>query len=442
MANLIRRCIFNASLILTSVAVTGILVEIGLRVFFAQGGPPLIHQFDPRLGYRLVRNLSFTHVWDGHESVGHIQTGPQGFRDTEVSVVESTGEFRILLLGDSYTFGYGVDGNDTFAKRLERSLNSVSRGRYKRFLVINAGVIGYGTTQEMLQYELIGKTLRPDIVVLNFFIGNDIQDNLCLNYETLKPHRRSPCFSLENNILVQKSGPMRPDQTRKTGSSTFFSEFLSQLAQTELFKLVLQRSKLLVANPLGVRLLQSLGVSVHPGYLPHVVEGWYFADRLEYGWPLTRKLLQRLDDEVKENGAKLAVVAIPSRVQVLPELFKLTSILYPDVAEVQAFLENPSKPQQMLMGFLAQQGIAALDLGPLLQQHPEVDELYGPFTAHWNRAGHRVAAGAIEQFLEHEGLIPGVERGTQTRAQEQALSSTLSVLKNHLKEGRGGARSD
>jgi len=201
-SHLLRQLALNSGLVLASIVLIGTLLEAGLRLFYPQGGQPIqMWEFDPLLGFRHKPNLDFTHVWGGHEGVSRIQTGPMGFRDTEVPTVKKPDGFRIHLLGDSYTFGYGVDGQFTFAKILERNLNN-SLDSGNSFLVINAGVSGYGTAQEMLQYELVGSKLHPDLVILSVFLGNDIQDNLCINLVTLTPHRRSPCFVVKEDKLA------------------------------------------------------------------------------------------------------------------------------------------------------------------------------------------------------------------------------------------------
>jgi len=297
-----------------------------------------------------------------------------------------------------------VDGQSTFAQRLERNLGNIPEST-RRFAVINAGVTGYGTAQEMLQYELKGRQFDPDLVILSIFMGNDVQDNLCLNLKSLTPHRRAPCFVLEGNELILNLYPLPPsndEDQERPGSS-----LAKALSSTELYKLVhLQSQKFAEGNPWTIRFLRRIGIYIHPGYLPHVVEGWYLPGRAKLGFPLTQELLMRLNREVEESGARLAVVLIPSRIQVLPRLLELSKILYPDVPEVRAFFEDPHKPQRMLVNFLHEKNVPVLDLLPLLKNHPNVDSLYLPINAHWNELGHELAAEAIEEFLYNEQLIP------------------------------------
>ncbi|HET6278967.1 MAG TPA: SGNH/GDSL hydrolase family protein, partial [Candidatus Polarisedimenticolia bacterium] len=171
--------LLNLLLMLTSIAIILGLCEIGLRLFYPAGSQPKINDFDPLLGHRMKPNVDLVHVWPAHENVSTIRTNSAGFRGPELPGEKQPGEFRILLLGDSYTFGFGVGDEDTFAHRLQEMIDSRA-GAAGRVSVINAGVSAYGTAQQLLLYESAHAKFAPDLVVLNFFVGNDVQENLCL----------------------------------------------------------------------------------------------------------------------------------------------------------------------------------------------------------------------------------------------------------------------
>ena len=103
-----------------------------------------------------------------------IKTNREGFRDREFPREKTPGVFRIMALGDSQTFGYGVDAKETYAKVLERLLNERARRRVE---VINTGVPSTGTAHQLWQMEEKGWAHHPDLVALGFF-HNDIADNI------------------------------------------------------------------------------------------------------------------------------------------------------------------------------------------------------------------------------------------------------------------------
>jgi len=84
--------------------------------------------------------------------------------------------FRILVLGDSYVEGIQVSIEELFTRQLENLLNGSNNGTVK-YEVINMGVSGYGTTQELLLLKDKGFIFSPDLVILCFNLGNDIRNN-------------------------------------------------------------------------------------------------------------------------------------------------------------------------------------------------------------------------------------------------------------------------
>src|SRR5713101_7589063 len=92
------------------------LIEVSLRVFY----PPPIrffypqesYDFDPEMGHTLrPRQTAFTHDRP-------VQTNSLGLRDSEVGPEPRPGTLRVLALGDSQTFGNGLNLSDTWPKRL------------------------------------------------------------------------------------------------------------------------------------------------------------------------------------------------------------------------------------------------------------------------------------------------------------------------------------
>lgn len=101
-----------------------------------------------------------------------LRTNSLGCRGPEVARDKPPGTFRVLLLGDSVAFGWGVDDEVTFARRLEAEWNAGSPAR--RLEVINTGHPMYDTNQEEATLRELGLALQPDLVVL-VYVVNDIE---------------------------------------------------------------------------------------------------------------------------------------------------------------------------------------------------------------------------------------------------------------------------
>ena len=98
-----------------------------------------------------------------------VETNNFGLRDDWIDKYPQEDVIRILMLGDSVTFGWGVESDKTISKRLE---NSLSLNLNRKVEVINAGVGNYNTSMQVEWFETVGLLFSPDIVLLNFFIND------------------------------------------------------------------------------------------------------------------------------------------------------------------------------------------------------------------------------------------------------------------------------
>jgi lysophospholipase L1-like esterase len=99
-----------------------------------------------------------------------VEINALGLRDRDFPAQKPAGQVRTLMLGDSLTFGWGVRQEDTPSKLLEARLNgSVPTPRDE---VVNTGVGNYNTTMEIAYFLDRGHQLKPDVVVLNYFIND------------------------------------------------------------------------------------------------------------------------------------------------------------------------------------------------------------------------------------------------------------------------------
>lgn len=148
-----------------------VALEVALRL--AGYGNLEIYEPNPRLYWRLKPNQDcFTKV---DRQPVHINS--QGTRGPEFSVEKPPGTFRILSLGDSRTFGWGVADADTYSRKLEELIEDFQRknippttanapSRMGRVEVINAGVNAWSYAQMAVYFREFGLRYQPDLVVL------------------------------------------------------------------------------------------------------------------------------------------------------------------------------------------------------------------------------------------------------------------------------------
>ncbi|MEW6676504.1 MAG: GDSL-type esterase/lipase family protein [Pseudomonadota bacterium] len=153
-----------------------LLGEIVVRLFFADQTVmfPRYHT-DYRYGPYTLRgirpNEQFTH--SSVDGQWEFTTNSRGLRsDRDYAYEKPAGVLRILVLGDSHTQGYEVRQSATYAETLGRYLSK----RQHKVEVLNAGVSGFGTAEQLAYLENEGLRYQPDVVVVGFF-SNDYEDN-------------------------------------------------------------------------------------------------------------------------------------------------------------------------------------------------------------------------------------------------------------------------
>lgn len=173
----LKKIVYSAILVLLSIGLALLIGEGVIRLLYRDSMVLFPRYFTDRWygDYHLRRarpNMTFTHR--SPDGVFHFKTNEQGFRNLEsVSYSKRPKEIRILVLGDSHTFGYEVDQEQTYAAITEKRL----RDQGLDATVINAGLSGTGTGEQLVFLEQEGMRYQPDFVVLGFF-SNDFDDNL------------------------------------------------------------------------------------------------------------------------------------------------------------------------------------------------------------------------------------------------------------------------
>jgi hypothetical protein len=161
-------------LTLSSILISLIIAEVAIRVldplgvsYFQEASRYHLDKLpDPILVYKHAPGLQRT-----YQGV-RVFINELGLRDRNLEKKQD-GELRILLLGDSVTFGWGVPIEATFGRKLESALASML-GRPVR--TVNTGVGSYNTVQEYAVLRTYANVIEPDVVVL-LYVKNDIEPN-------------------------------------------------------------------------------------------------------------------------------------------------------------------------------------------------------------------------------------------------------------------------
>jgi lysophospholipase L1-like esterase len=131
--------------------------------------PPVAYLYDPEIRYVLAPSQQ------GWIEDGLVTVNSAGFRGSDIALPKPAGRFRIAVLGDSVTIGMGVADEEAYPAQLERLLHTRFPGR--DLDVVNLGVPGYDTRQEVGLLRRNLSRLMPDMVLVGFYT-NDVPDVL------------------------------------------------------------------------------------------------------------------------------------------------------------------------------------------------------------------------------------------------------------------------
>jgi len=144
-------------LLLFSFFLSFLILELYARV--SVKAPPYLWQMDMKLGYKPASNVA------GKYYGFQVKTNSKGLRDYEYSYLKKDGIFRVVVLGDSFTYGLGIKNlDDIYAKISERELKK----RSYNVEIINMGVGGFNTHQEVEWFKMEGAKYNPELVILGF----------------------------------------------------------------------------------------------------------------------------------------------------------------------------------------------------------------------------------------------------------------------------------
>jgi lysophospholipase L1-like esterase len=359
------------------------ILEVGVRLV----GPETPGRFtrsDPITGWAHVPGSEGWWTGDWGEFRAWVRINRLGLRDREIAEAREPGTVRLLTLGDSITAAFQVDLAETFQKGLEARLGRRDGRRYE---VVNAGVNGFGTDQALLYYRHRGAALGPDVVVLMFYLGNDLKDNHP-GFRASFSNYAKPHFRLAGGRLELVDFPYR-----LTAAQRWREQTKEWLAPLRVYRLAYVASVRLGANPR--RWLAGTADAAPAREDDPAV--W------ERAWAVTRALLLELRREVEGRGARLLVALVPPPDAVDAAYWDKVGRR---VARPEG-LDDPREQEAMLLSFLRAQRFAHLSLRPALEDAfvSGGRPLYYDLDRHLNPEGHAVVARTLDRHLVEARLL-------------------------------------
>lgn len=278
--------------------------EIFMRIF---APVPMLPRYIESAPFGIRANMRSQDYWHRTPDYSvNLRTNSVGFRaDQEFALEKPSGVKRIIVLGDSFGMGYGVDLENTSVSRLEQRLAEEGI----RSEVINLSVSGHGNAEELIMLEEVGLAYDPDLVLL-YWHASDYQDNV-----------RSGLFELDGSELVRAAPEYLPAVELReflygfaaygwvAGNSQFYNWSRDSAAVLAKRLFAASRSK----NSDGER---SPSESNQDDAFPIARDEDASSDEeteLESRDRLALALLRRMQSVAGDEGARFLVLAVPRR---------------------------------------------------------------------------------------------------------------------------------
>ena len=337
---------------------------------------PPFYAFSPVTGGTLAPHAE---GWWMEEGLAYVTVNGEGFRDVDHIVPKPNGVLRIAVLGDSFAEALQVPQENAFWSVLNRKLRECPALGERNVEVLNFGVSGFGTTQELLAYREWARKYAPDLVLLSFFPGNDLQDNVRSLSERAGPVALiKPFYTLSGGELVLDDGFL----DRRRGAAKRFRAWAERLRIVQLLRIVADWTER--RNPASED--RALVSPPDPEYAR--------------AWAVTEAVLRRLNEEVRADGGRLIVTTVSMAEQADPDPVRraewmrergVADLFYPDkrlyaLSQAASFDMVPLAPA---MARIAER------TGKYLHGFPD----QWPGRGHWNHNGHAVAGQILAQEL-------------------------------------------
>ncbi len=310
-----------------------------------------------------------------------IRINSFGYRDVEFNREKAPGTFRVLCLGDSFTFGSGLELEQTYPKQLETLLRERLPGRMIE--VINAGFASGDTADAAYLYlKNEGMALNPDFVFLGFLPRGDIDELMerdaarCqFDADGLPTRIRAKRFDEYFNPKQAQPHIQVPLRFRITrglrDAMPWWDKFLTVLDTR--FPILRKRA--------------SVGHDWLPG-MSRVFQTGAYSPEMTRAWAYFEKLMVATRDLCAAQGARFTLMVIPSN-------FQCGASYWSELGRgVDAGVYEAARPQAVAREIAARHHIDFLDLLPSFRAHPDV-RLFFPIDGHINADGSRVAADTM-----------------------------------------------
>lgn len=353
-----------------------------------------LYVLDRSLGWRLRPSTSgFVSV----ETKQYVRINSRGFRDRERAYEKASDTIRVAVLGNSWTEALQVPLDKTYCSVLERQLTQSGCFGRKKVEVLNFGVAGYSTGQELLLLQQEVWRYHPDIILLAFYPARDIANNIRELNNAVNPEQ-SPYFVYRNGELVLDDSfrALPALQPREMLGQAVCYKVTEHVRVFQAVSALQQAAKIRLAMADVKERAERSGLD-NLEYTIYTPPG---TSDMQRAWQITEELLLAMRDQVKSHGADFRVVVLATRPQVNPDPAKRAELMH------KLGVRDLSYADDRLRDFGVRERISVTALAPALSAYAQAHhEFVNGFNSrnlgagHWNETGHRIAGETVAAAL-------------------------------------------
>lgn len=351
---------------------------------------------------RLDGNAQWRHTSNEFDYV--FRTNQLGLRGPARPFAKLVGRQRVVVIGDSFVAGVGVGEQDVFTSVLgQRWANS-------HIEVVNLGRAGTSTIRELTLYEELGRRFEPDVVVLVYYLGNDlaevVEEQDAAEQVAWRPQgtlRRvvyAWCPNVYRELAIRKRLIRAETQMGNRTSEQIVARIRAEAVQVGVDpNLAEERYGSL---PDKVRRMAREGQFPEYRYLQACLFPRRFQNSIDPAdeffqpaWARTERALDQLKQAVDSDGAQLMLVLVPEAIQVSAAAMDFNKDLG-FVVDSHWLEEKSGRTAGALAVWARRAGVPLLEMLRPLRESPK--PTYFVEDGHWTTVGHRVMAESLFQW--------------------------------------------
>ncbi|NIR53130.1 hypothetical protein GWO43_31205 [candidate division KSB1 bacterium] len=356
-------------LVVMSLSVTYLIVDLASGYFLIPAHSPR-NMPDRYVHHKLIPNTTLAFVTSEYNYIARINN--LALRGRHIELKKPASLYRIVMLGDSFTMGKGVEDDKTFSVVLEKELNEkCTKINNQSVEVVNAGVVSYSPILSYFQLTKYLSPLEPDLVVLNLDMSDLIQEMV---------YKKIATYGVDGDIIG-------------VDGCNEEKQFIARVIRWINRNLYVTRLVLLNVNKFSKAInIENVVTMASPELLRHTL----VEDRRQRKeqWQNLFDSIVKIKNYCNENGIDFLLTIYPWGHQVSKNEWRHGRLAFMSADAVVS-----DKSVHVINEFSNNNGIDLLNVFPAFRSYAGKSPLYYDHDMHWTQMGHRLMAAELKRYM-------------------------------------------